>query len=482
MTLTGTITVIGAGIAGLSCAFDLARAGNDVRVFDAAKAPGGMMRTVRRDGFQFEEGPNSIPGSATGFLELCKDAGVTDRLVRSTPSAKTRFLFHRGGLHALPMSPGALLKTPLLSFPSKLKLATESWRRWRPQATEPDPTFDSFVTERFGHQVARRFGASFVRGIYASESTELGTASAFPRLWDMVQQHGGVLRGMKAKRHAQRAQAGTHGTNRVGPNPTDLVSLDGGLGELSNALAASLGDRVSLGTPVESLSAAPSGGWQIRVAGEALESTHVVLAVSAPSAGRLLQGANIEGIDWAPLQAVEHASVTVVSLGFGHDFLPNGFGFLVPPDAQGEGAAPKALGILFVSKMFAGRTPPGACAISAVYRLGDTREPHEPGKHGDDDLVRLVTDDLRIAMPSKVIPGPSTVYVRRWPDAIPRYAPGHRARMDALLGETASRCPGLHLIGNFTAGVSIDDRIRAGRACAQSLAAQSLASATGGAA
>lgn len=50
------VLVVGAGVAGLACALDLAGAGLRVRVLEASDAPGGRMRTDRRDGFLLDRG------------------------------------------------------------------------------------------------------------------------------------------------------------------------------------------------------------------------------------------------------------------------------------------------------------------------------------------------------------------------------------------------------------------------------------------
>ncbi|MER5777766.1 NAD(P)/FAD-dependent oxidoreductase [Streptomyces sp. NPDC002039] len=52
----GNVIVVGAGLAGLTCALDLARAGVRVRVLEASDGVGGRMRSDLRDGFVLDRG------------------------------------------------------------------------------------------------------------------------------------------------------------------------------------------------------------------------------------------------------------------------------------------------------------------------------------------------------------------------------------------------------------------------------------------
>src|SRR5690349_21778305 len=54
--IPGRVGVIGAGPAGLTAAYELARNGRAVEVFEGTDAVGGISRTVERDGWRFDIG------------------------------------------------------------------------------------------------------------------------------------------------------------------------------------------------------------------------------------------------------------------------------------------------------------------------------------------------------------------------------------------------------------------------------------------
>ena len=123
--------------------------------------------------------------------------------------------------------------------------------------------------------------------------------------------------------------------------------------------------------------------------------------------------------------------------------------------------------MLFVSNIFDGRAPSGTSSVTAMFRGGDVAAL---------DHERLV--DRAVAELEKALIGHAAVtssaprrtgrprvvasHVQRWNDVIPRYAPGHRAMTEALDARLARMLPGLHMAGNHTGGVSVDDRIRTG--------------------
>src|SRR6516165_6242137 len=98
--------VVGAGISGLTTAFALEKAGIDARVVEAAPRPGGLIQSVRRDGYLVECGPQSFSGNAC-LTSLFRDLEILDRRILADSKAP-RFVLIDGMLQRVPMGPGLL--------------------------------------------------------------------------------------------------------------------------------------------------------------------------------------------------------------------------------------------------------------------------------------------------------------------------------------------------------------------------------------
>ena len=70
------VAVLGAGIAGLTTAYQLQKRGHDVVVFEARDSVGGNIRTEHRDGFTIEWGPNGFLDNEPAVLELVDELGT----------------------------------------------------------------------------------------------------------------------------------------------------------------------------------------------------------------------------------------------------------------------------------------------------------------------------------------------------------------------------------------------------------------------
>ena len=476
--------VVGAGLTGLACAHELRQRGLRVHLLEASGQVGGVVGTLDVGGFLFESGPNTVPAGARHVREAAAALGVDAALITSRAEAKRRFLFQHGGLHELPSGPMKLLRTPLLSRKAKRRLLSEPFRRFVPPSpADPEATFEEFLTERIGAEATRTFAGAFVRGVYAAEIEDLGARSAFPRLWAMAAEHGGLIRGMMARGKASRRAVKIAQKAGEAPLPgpptsaTDLLSFTGGFSVLVRGFERALEGCISTHTPVAEIDRGP-GGWRaVLESGEALACRELVLATPAPVAYPLVSMCAPERLDLNALRDIDHAAVTAVHLGLEGAPLPPGFGFLVPPDedARRDPRTPRVLGMLFISNIFDGRAPSGTTSITAMFRGGAV------AALAPDQLVDRAVVELEKALIGysathqdapirKARPRVVASHIQRWTHVIPRYGPGHTPRLQALEVSAGRMLPGLHLAGSYTGGVSVDDRLKVGRETAMTIA------------
>jgi protoporphyrinogen oxidase len=76
-----TVIVVGGGLAGLSAAWELQRAGAEVLVLEGGPRAGGVTVTERPDGFVVEGGPDGFLAAEPDIQDLARELGIGDRLV-----------------------------------------------------------------------------------------------------------------------------------------------------------------------------------------------------------------------------------------------------------------------------------------------------------------------------------------------------------------------------------------------------------------
>ncbi|HEX7138456.1 MAG TPA: protoporphyrinogen oxidase, partial [Vicinamibacterales bacterium] len=225
--------VIGAGIAGLTTAYQLTRDGASVRVLEASGRAGGVIFSEQFDGFTIDAGPDSLLVQKPEAIALCRELGLGDRLV-STKPPRLAYIQRNRRLHALPAASilgiptriGPFLSTRLFSWPGKLRMGAELFVPAK--RDEGDESVGAFMRRRFGQEATDFLAEPLLAGIHAGDVERLSLKSVFPRFRDAERTHGSVLRAFAAQMRTAPAAEGA------------FRSLPGGLTELTCALARAL--------------------------------------------------------------------------------------------------------------------------------------------------------------------------------------------------------------------------------------------------
>jgi oxygen-dependent protoporphyrinogen oxidase len=453
--------VVGAGISGLTAARQLKKAGVDVALVESQDKVGGAMQSERRDGFILEKGPFNVLVRDDAFHELLLEAGDEVGPVRAADEANARYLYKDGGIHMVPMGMRPMMTSPLLSFGAKVKVMLGMF--FSKPADKPEPTVHEAAERRLGREVADVFISSIISGVYGGDSRKLSLKAVLPKAHEFDQTRRcpllyevEVLKRKKKMYEAHPERKAFKG----------LVSFEGGLQSLGDWLAARLGDDLHLGCTIESIEKT-DGGYRVvgrKEEGEcAFECEHLILATPHAATARLIR-------DLAPaaaeeLDGINDASLVVLNLAYprgqvGHDLA--GYGFLVP---MTETDLP-VMGVLWADSAFPHHAPDTHRLIRIF--MGGPRDPGAP-ERSDEELLKTATEAVQ---PLLEINGePTLVDICRWPDSIPQYEVGHVERIQRVEAAVAD-VPGLHLVGNYLHGISINDCIRQASDFADTFAAE----------
>jgi oxygen-dependent protoporphyrinogen oxidase len=440
--------VVGAGVAGLAAAVELQDGLSEVYLIDAGDRPGGALRTDHVAGFVVERGPNTV--QVRGPLrEFLRRSGLEGELVRAEPESRLRFLYRGGRLEPVPLSPLALLRTPLLSARGKLRLLAE------PLVRRGDPTRESvaeFARRRLGAEAVEGLVGPFLTGIYAGDERELGAEAVFGGLVEHERRHGSIALGLARGAFGRGGARGLRG----------VYSARNGLGPFARRIAERLAEPPTLETQVTSLRR-EGEEWRVRMLGPAgareLRTRRVVVAAPAREAARLLRDTCEASA--GELAAIRYAPIVSVSLGVRPAQLRaplEGFGFLVPREAGLE-----LLGCLFMSRLFRGRAPAGSDLLQCL--LGGVRWP-EAVDLPDDVLAKRLCADLERTLGLQG--EPQLLAVSRWPRAVPQPDRDHVRRVARLRARVAE-LPGLALAGSYLDGVGVSDSLASGVRAARQL-------------
>ncbi len=463
------VIIVGGGIAGLSTAWYLQQqaqvAGRqlDITIVESHQQVGGKVTTDYIDlpdaatPLVVEGGPDSFITQKPWAMQLCQELGLEGQFMSTQPARYKVLVLHKG--RPVPLPDGivlvvptdwrAFLRSPLISWPGKLRMALDLVLPRR--RDDSDESLAAFIKRRLGAEALDKIAEPLMAGIYNAESARQSLLATFPRLRVVEEQYGSLIRGMRMVRTKAAP------TNQ----PTSpFISLRGGMRTLIDALAPRLSATIITGRSVVALQ--PPGPAQPRYqlaldSGQQLQADAVVLAAPSSVAAQLIQPWDADLA--LGLRQIRYVSTGTVSLAFPRSALQvpwDGYGLIIPTSERRQINA-----VTVSSRKFAHRAPDDIALVRVFF--GGSRHP-EMMAHDDAALLEIVRAELRSIFGLSADPLWHGIY--RWHNANPQYDVGHLSRLERL--ERACP-PGLWLCGSSYRGVGLPDCIHQAQQTAATL-------------
>ena len=411
------ITVIGAGITGLTAAFELHKRGVTPIVLEAGSHPGGLIKTEHVDGFTIEAGPDSILAAKPAALDLARELGLGDQILQvQTPGAYVLRGHHlyrlpSPSLLGLPLTWRALFSYDLLPWPARLRLAS-NFVAPPPRPSDADVSVAEFFRTRFGPDTVDLIAQPLLGGIHAGDIEQLSMASLFPRLFTA----GARLRALAGK-------------EPVAGSP--FRSLRGGMATLVDALERAL----------------PRGTVRYNTPAQTPPETPAIIAAPAYVAATLVEPFDADAA--ALCIRVPYVSTASVALAWPRRDVRHpldGTGFVVARRHSDV----RITACTWVSSKWADRAPGDRVLLRAF--IGGSHDPAVVDL-ADDELVAIARRDLGAVLGISSTPLLTRVY--RWRRMGAQHTVGHLERVAEIERRLAPR--GIFVAGSGFRSVGIPD-------------------------
>ncbi len=471
------IIIVGGGVAGLGAAYKVTRAkseGHDVEftLLEKDKRLGGKIQTEmvpdpsEKGRFIVDGGPDCFLTEKPACHRIAKLTGIFDDELPTDDSRKRTWILSRGRLHEMP--DGVMMFAPtkfvpfatthLFSWPGKIRMAMDLFipRKKVSPGKINDETLESFVVRRMGRECLDRLAEPLVGGVHASDPKQMSLAATFPRLLEMEQNYGSLLKAFIAVRRKVEEMRRKYPV-KPGEKPrTFFTSFVNGMQQLTDSMANAAGrERMRTGISVSTLQRTPRGGWRALLSdGSSIDGDAVVVATESWTAEPLLRPLDVAIAD--ALAAIPTSSSATLSIAFNENevgFNLNAFGVLCPLI---EGRA--LMAATYSSTKWPGRAP-----IGRILLRGFVGGPHnqEILKRSDEELVQTVLAEFRDILGLNPFAKPLFSRVFRWHLGMPQYTVGHVKRVE-LIEDRSAGIPGLALAGGCYRGVGVPNCIESG--------------------
>lgn len=433
--------VIGAGITGLTAAWQLRKNGKDVEVLECKNKIGGLMQTQTVDGFTMEQGPSTGTLKYPEVAELFEDLSGKCSIELPNSVSNRRLIWKGNKLHVLPSGIISGITTPLFTFKDKMRLLAEPWCK---RGTDANESVGALAERRLGKSFVDYAVDPFIGGIYASNPYKIPTRLALPKLYALEQKYGSFIKGSIALSKCKKTEREAKATKQI-------FSTRGGFTNLVKALGDLIGkDRITLNVNDLEIEYV-EGSWKLTWNGGSILAKNLITTCPAYSLPKLFskiiskQEADILG-------SLYYAPIVNIGVGLNHSEKVRwkAFGALIPSCEK-----QKILGILMPSACFANRAP--KTGATYAYFMGGTDHPEYLNKT-DEEITEIVNDTLCNILKYPIGTKADVIRIFRHKCAIPQYMPDTDNRI-ATINAIEDKYQTLRIAGNIKDGIGMADRI-----------------------